>query len=240
MTGCLYGVGMGPGDPDLVTVKAAKLLADIDIVAYFAKAGHGGHARRIAQAHVPPTGEWLRLEYPFTTEVPLGDPGYARGMAAFYDDAACRLAEHLDHQRDVALLCEGDPLFYGSFMYIHDRLVPRYECKIIPGITGMSGCWSRAQMPMVHGNDILSVLPATLPEAELAARLAGCDAAVIMKIGRHMAKIRSALTIAGRAERAVCVERGTMIEERIFPVADATAEVPYFSLVLVPGRRRAR
>jgi precorrin-2/cobalt-factor-2 C20-methyltransferase len=140
----------------------------------------------------------------------------------------------------VALLCEGDPLFYGSFMYIHDRLVPRYECRIIPGITGMSGCWSRAQMPMVHGDDVMCVLPGSLPEKELAARIAACDSAVIMKVGRHIAKIRAALIAAGRAEHAVCVERGTMDEERIFPMAEVPATVAYFSLVLVAGRRRAR
>jgi precorrin-2/cobalt-factor-2 C20-methyltransferase len=238
MMGTLYGVGMGPGDPELITLKAARLLSTADIIAFFAKRGHPGHASRIAQAHITPSADWLRLEYPFTTEISPHDPAYVRGMAAFYDRAAERIAVHLDNRRTVALLCEGDPLFYGSFMYIHDRLAPRYRCRIIPGITGMSGCWSRAGMPMVEGEEILSVLPGTMNEAELAARLAATDALVIMKVGRHLEKIQAALQAAGRIEQAVLVERGTMAEERILPIADAVSPAPYFSLVLVPGRRR--
>ena len=160
-------------------------------------------------------------------------------MASFYDDAANRIAVMLDEGRDVALLCEGDPLFYGSFMYVHDRLAARYETEIVPGVTAMAACWSRAGLPMTRGDDCLSVLAGTLDEETLAARLQSADAAVIMKVGRHLRKVRQALDRAGLSERAVYVENGSTPDERIMRLSDMPADdAPYFSLVLVPTGRR--
>jgi precorrin-2/cobalt-factor-2 C20-methyltransferase len=236
----LFVVGMGPGDPELLTVKAARVIGSAPVVAHFARRGSQGHARGIAQGLLHPRAEELRLEYPFTTEIPLADPRYAAGIDAFHDASAALLAGRLACRQDVALLCEGDPFFYGSAMHLLDRL-PQARVEVIPGISGMSGGWTRALLPMTHGDDVLTVLPGTLDAATLTERLARCDAAVIMKLGRNLAKVRAALDAAGLLGRAVYVERGTMATERILPLAELqAATAPYFSLVLVPGRQRRR
>ena len=241
MTGTLHIVGVGPGDPELLTLRAVRLLAAAPVVAFFCKRDRPGHAYGIAGPHLHPAAERLRFDYPVTTELPHTDPRYIDAMRACYDDAAEALASHLAAGRDAALLCEGDPFFYGSAMYLFDRLAARFSVEITPGITGMSGCWAQARLPMTHGDDILTVLPGTLGLVALTARLAAGDAAVIMKVGRNLAKIRAALVEAGRETGAIYVERGTMPDSRILPLIELTQEVaPYFSMVLVPGRQRTR
>ena len=239
MSGRLYGIGLGPGDPELVTVKAARLLQEAPAVAYFAKAGRRGHARAIADRWLAPGVEELPLHYPVTTEIPFADPAYAALMRDFYAHSSELLAEHLAAGRDVALLCEGDPLFYGSFMHLYIRLRQRFAVAIVPGVTGMSGCWSAAGAPMAWGDDVLAVLPGTLPLEALTARLKAGDAAVVMKIGRNFAKVRAAVAAAGLLARAIYVERGTQEGEVVMPLAEKLDEAaPYFALVLVPGQGR--
>jgi precorrin-2/cobalt-factor-2 C20-methyltransferase len=241
MSGRLTIVGVGPGDPELMTLKAARVLATAGVVAYFAKAGRHGHARTIADAHLRSDVEEVRFDYPFTTEVSLSDPRYLVDMGDFYAACAARLSLRLDQGDDIALLCEGDPFFYGSAMYLYDRLAGLHAIEVIPGVTGMSGCWARAGAPMTHGDDVLSIVPGTLHEDALAERLRGSDAAVIMKVGSNLAKIGRALERAGLTDRAIYVERGAMTGERILSFAELKATTaPYFSLVLVPGRRGAR
>jgi len=134
------------------------------------------------------------------------------------------------------VICEGDPLFYGSYMHLHTRLAPRFAAEIVAGVTGMSGCWSAAGMPIAQGDDVFTVLPATLPEAELTRRLADADAAVVMKVGRHLPKLRRALDHSGRLPRALYVERGTMADAKVIPLAaKIDDDAPYFAVVLVPG-----
>ncbi|PWC29936.1 precorrin-2 C(20)-methyltransferase [Teichococcus aestuarii] len=239
--GTLHILGVGPGDPELVTLRAARILGQAPAHAFFAKRGRTGHARSIAAPHLNPAAEELRFEYPYTTELSVEDSRYAEGMAAFYDSCAATLAGRLAAGQDVALLCEGDPFLYGSAMYLFDRLRPRFPVEVTPGITAMSGCWSRALAPMVHGDDILSVLPATMPAEELAAALGRCDAAVVMKLGRNLPKLRAVLDALGLTARALYAERGTMPGEVILPLAERDdSPAPYFSLVLVPGRQGAR
>jgi len=240
MTGTLHIVGTGPGDPELLTLRAVRLLGSVPVVAYFAKRGRLGHAHRIAAAHIPATAEKLRFEYPYTTEIPVDDPRYEPALTGFYTDSAALLAARLSAGQDVALLCEGDPFFYGSAMYLFDRLSARFPTAITPGITAMSGCWSQAMQPMTHGDDVLTVLPGTMDAAEMTRRLRDTDAAVIMKVGSNLPKIRTALDDAGLTGRATLVERGTMPDGRMVPMAEAGAAAPYFSLVLVPGRQGAR
>lgn len=238
--GTLFTVGVGPGDPELMTLKAARIISAAGVVAYFAKHGAAGHARSIAAAHIAPDAEELRFEYPYTTEMHVEDPRYLNALAAFYEAAAGAIAERLGSGRDVALLCEGDPFFYGSSMYLFDRLTG-WRNEVVPGVAGMSGCWTQARLPMTHGDDVLTVLPGTLDESTMATRLAGCDAAVVMKVGRNLPKIRAAIGSAGLLDRAVYVERGTMADQRILKLADTDgARAPYFSMVLVPGRQRPR
>ena len=237
----LHIVGVGPGDPELMTLKAARLIAQADIVAYFCKLGRLGHARFIAGGQIGPRTQEVAFEYPFTTEIDLQDPRYLAEMGVFYTQCADRLGALLATGRDVVLLCEGDPFFYGSAMYLYDRLRASYRVEITPGVTGMSGCWSRAGAPMTHGDDVLSVLPATMGEDALVERLLACDAAVIMKLGRNLPKIRAALDRAGLTGRAIYIERGTQADEIVQPFAELTRDrVPYFALVIVPGRQGAR
>ncbi len=236
MTGTLYGVGVGPGDPDLMSLKAARIIAGAPVVAYFAKRGQPGNAYRTATGHLSARAEQLRFDYPYTTDLPVGDARYEPALESFYDMAGVRIAERLQAGADVAVLCEGDPFFYGSYMYLHDRLSTAHRCEVVPGITGMSGCWTRAGMPMVRGDDVLSVFTATLSENDLVSGLQVCDAAVIMKVGRNLPKVRAALTRAGCIDRALYVERGTMPDERIERLCERSdAPSPYFALVLVPG-----
>jgi precorrin-2/cobalt-factor-2 C20-methyltransferase len=232
----LIGVGVGPGDPELMTLKALRALAEADVVAHFAKAGCASRARTIASAHLPDRALELPLFYPMTTELPRSSDGYRNALGAFYDDAAAQIGAHLEQGRRVAVICEGDPLFYGSYMHLHARLSPRFAAEIVAGVTGISGCWSAAATPIAQGDDVFTVLPATLPEDEIARRLAEADAAVVMKIGRHLPKLRRALTKSGRMARAIYVERGTMSDAKLMPLsAKSDDDAPYFAVVLVPG-----
>lgn len=237
--GTLHGVGLGPGDPELLTVRAVRLIRQSPVIAWFAKAGRRGQARTIVDGWMPDGAIELPLLYPVTTELPFDGDDYRSALGGFYAEAADRLAAHLDAGRDVALLCEGDPLFYGSFMHLQIRLAGRFPVSVCPGVTGMAGASSAAATPMTWGDDVLTVLPGTLPAEALAERLARADAAVVMKLGRNLPKVRRALTEAGLLERAIYVERGTMTGERIVRLADKPDDTaPYFSLVLVPGEGR--
>ena len=234
--GKLLGVGVGPGDPELMTLKAMRALGEADVIAHFAKAGNASHSRAIVAQHLRPGVIELPLHYPVTTELPKTSAGYRDAIAAFYDAAVETIAAHLEAGRVVAVICEGDPLFYGSYMHLHTRLALRFAAEIVAGVTGMSGCWSAAGMPIAQGDDVFTVLPATLPEAELARRLADADAAVVMKVGRHMPKLRRALDRSGRLPRALYVERGTMADAKVIPLAaKIDDDAPYFAVVLVPG-----
>jgi precorrin-2/cobalt-factor-2 C20-methyltransferase len=238
--GALYVVGVGPGDPELLTLKAVRLIRGARVVAYFAKRGRPGYARRTANAYISPAVEELRFEYPFTTELVVDDPRYRDGIETFYTECTARISLWLDVGHDVVLLCEGDPFFYGSSLAVLDRIGAR-KSIVVPGITGMSGCWASAGAAMVRGDDILTVLPGTLDEQNLSSFLVSSDAAVIIKLGDNLAKIRAALQRSGRLERAIYVERGTMADERILPMTDVTEPTaPYFALVLVPGQQRRR
>ena len=235
-TGKLFGVGVGPGDPELMTFKAARALAEADVIAHFAKTGHASHSRAIAAGHLREAVIELPLLYPVTTEVPKCSKDYRDAIGGFYDEAAAKIAAHLEAGCTVVVICEGDPLFYGSYMHLHARLAPRFPSEIIAGVTGMSGCWSAAGMPIAQGDDVFTVLPATLPENELTRRLAESDAAVVMKVGQHLPKLRRALAASGRLQCAVYVERGTMANAKTIALAaKPDDDAPYFAIVLVPG-----
>jgi precorrin-2/cobalt-factor-2 C20-methyltransferase len=238
-TARLIGVGVGPGDPELLTLKATRALREADVVAHFAKAGNVSRARAIAADHIRPDAVELPLLYPVTTEIPQGAPAYCNKIAAFYDASAAAVAAHLNARRSVAVICEGDPLFYGSYMHLHVRLAARYRTEVIAGVTGISGCWSAIGAPIAQGNDVFTVLPGTLAEDELTRRLADADAAAVMKLGRNLAKVRRALERAGRLGRAMYVERGTMADAVVMRLSDKPDDsAPYFATVLVAGWER--
>lgn len=239
MTSRLYGVGLGPGDPELLTLKAVRLLDAVPVVAYFAKRGRPSNARAIIADRLRPNVVELPLLYPVTTEIPREDPGYRAALDAFHDEAAAAIAAHLEAGRDVAVASEGDALFYGSYMHLHVRLAHRFPTEVVPGITAMSGAWALAGLPIAQGDDVLTVLQGTLDEDTLAERLRGTDAAVIMKLGRNLPRVRSALARAGRLAAALYAERVGTPAQRVLRLMDRdAAPAPYFSLILVPGWAR--
>ncbi len=230
-------VGLGPGDPELMSVRADRLVRGAAHVAYFRKAGRAGQARQIVNGMIGPDVHEYPMEYPVTTEIHFSDPEYNRQLSEFYEDWAKKLAK-LAETETVIVLCEGDPFFYGSFMHLHSRLQGRAEVEVVPGITGMSGCWTATGVPITWGDDVLTVLMATLPEEELANRARDADALVVMKIGRNLPKLRRALATAGRLGAAWIVERGTMEGQRVQRLSEADEVTPYFSIVVVHGQGR--
>jgi precorrin-2 C20-methyltransferase/precorrin-3B C17-methyltransferase len=238
-TGHLYAVGVGPGDPELLTVKAARLIAAADVVAYHSGTRGTSIARSIVAELIPAGVIEELLAYPVTVGPTDHAGGYYGELEEFYDASAARLAAHLEAGRSVVVLAEGDPLFYSSYMYLHDRLAGRHPCEIVPGVTSVSASSAAVGVPLVRHEDVLTVLPGTLPVPELARRVAGSDAVVIMKLGRTFAGVREALRQAGRLDDAVYVERASTGAEVVRPVAEVDADsVPYFSSVVVPGADR--
>jgi precorrin-2/cobalt-factor-2 C20-methyltransferase len=236
--GRIICAGLGPGDPDLMSVKSRRAVEGAGVVAYFRKAGRSGQARRIVEGLLAPGVRELAMEYPVTTELAFDSPAYVAALAGFYDDWAARL-QTVAADGDLVVLCEGDPFFYGSFMHLYSRLLGKVQMEVIPGITGMSGCWTATGQPITWGDDVLTVLTGTLPEDVLAERMAATDALVVMKTGRNLPKIRRALARAGRLDAAWLVEAGTMPTEKVARLADVDVSLcPYFSIVLVHGQGR--
>ncbi|RYH01731.1 precorrin-2 C(20)-methyltransferase [Salipiger sp. IMCC34102] len=225
MSGALYGVGLGPGAPDLLTLRAARLIEGASVVAYPSLAGGASFARAIAAEFIREDAREIVMDVPMTVE---------RGPAqAAYDEGAARIAAALEAGEDVVCLCEGDPFFYGSFMYLFARLSTRFRCEVVPGVTSIAACAARAGRPLVARNERLTVLPGPLPEAELRDRIAGAESVAIMKVGRHLDKIRTVISELGLLARAVYVERASLPDEVVCPLAEAPKTAPYFSMILL-------
>lgn len=236
--GRIVCAGLGPGDPDLMSVRADRLVRAARHVAYFRKKGRPGQARTMVDALLAPGVTEYAMEYPVTTELPFDSPAYIACLAHFYDEWAQRLAE-LARTQDIVVLCEGDPFFYGSFMHLYTRLQGRAQVDVVPGIPGMVGCWWATGQPMTWGDDVMTVLMGTLSEDTLAERMQAADAIVVMKTGRNLPRVRRALARAGRLEHAWLVQHGTMPRQHISRLADTPDEVcPYFAIVLVQGNGR--
>lgn len=223
--GTLWGVGVGPGDPDLMTLRAHRLIAGAAVVAYPAPLGGASFARSIAAGAIRADAVEIPIEIPMET---------ARFPAqAVYDRAAAAIGDHLGAGRDVVVLCEGDPFFYGSYMYLHARLSGRYPARVVPGVTSLTACAAAWGRPLSSRNGILTILPAPLEAAALSAGIAAAEAVAILKVGRHLPKVRAVLDALGLIDRAGYVERASLPVERVLPLADAPAEAPYFSMILV-------
>lgn len=239
MTGRVYGVGLGPGDPDLLSVRADRLVRGAAKVAFFRKAGRRGQARQIVDGMLRDDVVEIAMEYPVTTEIPLSDPRYNACLSEFYADCTARLKALTDAGDDVIVLCEGDPFFYGSFMHLHTRLDGIAPVEVVPAITGMSGAWTATGTPITWGDDILTVLMGTLPEETLADHMANSDALVVMKIGRNIDKIRRALKSANKYDAAWLIEYATMPDQSVRKLAEAEGRItPYFSIIVVHGHGR--
>lgn len=239
ITGRIICAGLGPGDPDLMSVRADRVIRAARHVAFFRKAGRPGQARRIVEGMLAAGATEYPMEYPVTTELPFDSPEYIRLLAQFYDDWAARLADLVQAGADVVVLCEGDPFFYGSFMHLYTRMKDHVPIDVIPAIPGMVGCWNATGQPITWGDDVLTVLMGTLPEGDLVRHMKAADALAIMKTGRNLPRVRRALAAAGRLQDAWLIERGTMPGQRIARLAEVdAADCPYFAIVLVHGQGR--
>jgi len=236
--GTIHGVGLGPGARDLMSVRADRLVRTARHVAYFRKAGRPGQARGIVEGMLCDGVTEYPMEYPVTTEIPVSDPRYNDRLSAFYADCIAMLTALARAGEDVVVLCEGDPFFYGSFMHLHSRLAGVVPVQVVPGITGMSGAWTATDAPISWGEDVLTVLMGTMAEADLVRRIRDTDALVVMKIGRHLPKLRRAVAAAGRTDAAWLVEYAAMAKQRVTRLADADAVTPYFAILLIHGQGR--
>ncbi|SFR18042.1 precorrin-2 C(20)-methyltransferase [Poseidonocella sedimentorum] len=239
MSGVLYGVGLGPGDPDLMSVRADRLVRGARHVAFFRKAGRAGQARGIVEGMLREDAVEFPMEYPVTTEIPLTDPRYNAWLSGFYADCCAHIRALIEAGEDVVVLCEGDPFFYGSFMHIYGRLHGVVPVEVVPAITGMSAAWTATGLPVTWGDDRLTVLMGTLPEDALVMAMSSADAVVVMKLGRNLEKVASALRKAGKHDRAWLVEYASMSGQRVRRLSEADGvEAPYFSIIVVHGQGR--
>ncbi|MBY5931787.1 precorrin-2 C(20)-methyltransferase [Tateyamaria omphalii] len=237
--GTIHGVGLGPGAQDLLSVRADRLVRNAKHVAFFRKAGRPGQARRIVDGMLAENAIEFPMEYPVTTEIPLTDPRYNEVMSAFYADCTAHLRGLAEEGEDIVVLCEGDPFFYGSFMHLYTRLEPHVPVQVVPAITGMSGAWTATGAPITWGDDILTILMGTLDEDTLVDRMGQADALVVMKIGRNINKVRSALKRAGKFEDAYLIEYAAMPNQNVQKLCEADGKVtPYFSIIVVHGQGR--
>ncbi|MDO6586138.1 precorrin-2 C(20)-methyltransferase [Salipiger sp. 1_MG-2023] len=237
--GTIHGVGLGPGDPDLMSLRAHRLLSKARHVAYFRKAGRSGQARAIIDGLLPPDVIEFAMEYPVTTEIPLSDPRYNQLLSGFYADCAGHLRGLANRGEDVVVLSEGDPFFYGSFMHLYTRLKDEVPIQVVPAITGMSAAWTATGIPITWGDDVLTVLMGTMSAKDLTERMKTTDALVVMKIGRNIDKIRAALVAAGKYDDAWLIEYASMPGQTVQRLSEAAGRVtPYFSIIVVHGQGR--
>lgn len=230
--GQLYGLGVGPGDPELLTLKAYRILTSVPVLAYPTQENGKSLARAIVADFIRPGQIELPIPLPFSPE---------RSAQPYYDQAAENIAQHLTDGQDVAVLCEGDPVLYGTFMYIFNRLSGRFHTEVVPGISSTFASASMLGAPLTYRDDVLSIIPATLDASILSARLAVVDAAIIIKLGRHFAKVHTVLEELGLLSRALYIEHATMPDQQILPITEVDpAKVPYWALILVPSQTQPK
>lgn len=239
MRGTIFGVGLGPGDVELMSVKADRLVRGAKHIAFFRKAGKRGHARQIVDGLLAEDVREFAMEYPVTTEIPLTDPRYNEVLSQFYEDCCTHITSLCDAGEDVIILCEGDPFFYGSFMHIYNRVKDSCPVEVVPAITGMSAAWTATGAPITWGDDILTVLMGTSDITLLRDQLAQTNAAVIMKIGKNLPKIRQAIEQTGHSNKAYIVEYAAMANQTVQLLSDYQQErAPYFSIIIIHGQGR--
>lgn len=225
MNGKLYGIGLGPGDPELMTLKAHRLISAAKIVAYPTLAGAESFAREIAVDIIPANALEIKIDIPMTV---------AREPAqAAYDIGAAQIAGHLSKGQDVVVLCEGDPFFYGSFMYLFSRLSGLFETEIVPGVTSITACAAVAQKPLSARNEVLTIIPGPLDDIEMRQRVDAAGSVAIMKVGRHLGRIRTLLDDMGLTARATFIARASLPSQQVLPLGRAPDPAPYFSMILI-------
>jgi precorrin-2/cobalt-factor-2 C20-methyltransferase len=228
MTGRLYGLGLGPGDPELLTLKAYRILQAVPIIAYPASPDGRCISRSIVAPYLRPEQIEIPMVLPFKLE---------ESSQPYYDKMAEDLAAHLSNGQDVAVLCEGDPFFYGTFMYTFNRLAHRFPTEVVPGVSSVMASAGMLGTPLTYRNDVFMAIMGTLPAEVIADRLRGADAAVIMKLGRNFAKVCGVLKDLGLLERALYIERSTTDRQRILPITEVDpTQVPYFAMIVIPSQ----
>ena len=225
MNGMLYGVGLGPGDPELMTLKAARLIGGAEVIAYPTLEGGDSFARAIAADLIEDGTQEIAISIPMSVK---REPAQAA-----YDAGAAAIAAELEAGKDVVVLCEGDPFFYGSFMYLFSRLSDRFECEVVPGVTSVTACAAALQSPLTARNEVLTIIPGPMDEEAMEARIAAAEAVAVMKVGRHLPKIKRVLERLGLMEHAGYVERASLPQEVVLPLSEAPEKAPYFSMILV-------
>jgi len=227
MNGLLYGVGLGPGSADLITIRASRLISTCQVLAYPKPDNCESFARSIAKDIIPPD----------ITEIPIEIPMQEGLFPAHsvYDRVAVDISRHLDAGRDVVTICQGDPLFYGSFMYLFARLSKRHRVEIVPGVSSLTACAAAAGHPLCARHESLCIIPATLDHQDLYDRLAVAESCAIVKVGRHLPKVRSVLADLDLVSRSVLVTHATLPSEQVMALSDAPDNPPYFSTILVAG-----
>lgn len=236
MNGTLIGVGVGPGDPELLTIKAVKAIQTADVICYHCKPGGTSTAARIAGEYIRPEQRIEVLEYPVTTGSTDHPGGYAGALADFYAEATNRIAAHLASGSTVVVLALGDPMLYSSYQHLHRALADDYPAQVIPGIPSITAAADALALPLSEDKETVTILPGTLDQQELSTQLRMADAAVVMKLGRTFERVRAAMIEAGVAQRAFVVVRASMEDQQIIPLLDAQAEdIPYFSVAVVPS-----
>lgn len=232
LPGRLYGLGIGPGDPELLTLKAHRILTSVPVIAYPTAENGNSIARAFVADFILPHQIEILITLPFSVE---------RSAQPYYDIAAAKIAEHLQAGRDVAVLCEGEPMLYGTFIYLFNRLSQQFPTEIVPGISSTMASAAMLGVPITYRNDVLTIMPATLAAETLRDRLAVADAAVIIKLGRHFAKVRQIIDELGLLHRALYIERATQPNQQIIPITQVEpAAVPYWALILIPSQSPAQ
>ena len=232
MPGTLYGVGVGPGDPELITLKALRILQSVPVIAWPAPENGPSLAREIVAGHLPGKQEEIAIRMPlFSSRFPADD---------VYESAAAKIGNALQDGKDVAVICEGDPFFYGSFMYLFGRLSGIYRAEVVPGVSSLTACAAALGAPLSAKNDVLTIVPGPLDAGQMRDRITEADSVAIIKVGRHLAKVRTVLEGLGLCESARYIERATMAEQRVLPLFDVKDdEAPYFSMILAHKRSEA-
>ena len=232
--GKIYGIGLGPGDPALITLKSANLIKSSDYIFFFKKKNSESRAFSIVKEIIKDNAFKIALEFPITTEIDSMRKEYKNIMKNFYEQCVIKIDNILKKSCDICLLCEGDPFFYGSFIHIFQRLKERFDIEIVPGVTGMSGAWSSSKIPMVSGNEIMTIIMGTLDEAKLKIQIKKSDVLVIMKIGKNFKKIFKVLKEQNLLDKAYLISNATTKKEKIYKLDTINAEiVPYFSIILL-------
>lgn len=230
--GRLYGLGIGPGDPELLTLKAYRILQQVPVIAYPTLENGKALARSIVADYIQPHQIEIPMPLPFSVE---------RSSQPYYDQAALQIAKHLTAGQDVAVLCEGDPMLYGTFMYLFNRLANQFHTEVVPGISSTFASAAMLGAPITYRNDVLSIMPATLDSETLRDRLSKVDSAIIIKLGRHFAKVKSVLTDLNLLDRALYIERATQANQQIFDIKMVEPQaVPYWALILIPSQTQPR